>query len=108
MTSTFIKAMPTPRGRKFRAIFCGDHVGVFIIAEPLGWLGVGRKPCGANYFFSRDPERVTTQGRRTTLFINPADGICIADRTCPCAARPEFGDGKTHPCTRVSVFMNVF
>ena len=100
MTSTFIKPMH-PEGRKFVAIFAAITLVLFIIAEPLGWLGVGATVwC---YYFFRDPERVTPKG--DNLVISPADGIVsLIDPAVPPA---ELGMPDT-PLTRVSVFMNVF
>lgn len=100
MTSTFIKPMH-PEGRKFVAIFAAITVVLFIIAEPLGWLGVGATVwC---YYFFRDPERVTPKGDH--LVISPADGIVSLIE--PAVPPAELGMADT-PLTRVSVFMNVF
>lgn len=100
MTSTFIKPMH-PEGRKFVAIFAAITVVLFIIAEPLGWLGVGATVwC---YYFFRDPERVTPKGDH--LVISPADGIVSLIE--PAVPPAELGMVDT-PLTRVSVFMNVF
>ncbi|WP_198005501.1 phosphatidylserine decarboxylase [Sulfitobacter sp. EE-36] len=100
MTSTFIKPMH-PEGRKFVAIFATITLVLFIIAEPLGWLGVGATVwC---YYFFRDPERVTPKG--DNLVISPADGIVSLIE--PAVPPAELGMPDT-PLTRVSVFMNVF
>ena len=100
MTSTFIKPMH-PEGRKFVAIFAAITLVLFIIAEPLGWLGVGATVwC---YYFFRDPERVTPKGHN--LVISPADGIVSLIE--PAVPPAELGMPDT-PLTRVSVFMNVF
>ncbi|WP_201035779.1 phosphatidylserine decarboxylase [Sulfitobacter pontiacus] len=100
MTSTFIKPMH-PEGRKFVAIFAAVTLVLFIIAEPLGWLGVGATVwC---YYFFRDPERVTPKG--DNLVISPADGIVSLIE--PAVPPAELGMPDT-PLTRVSVFMNVF
>ena len=100
MTSTFIKPMH-PEGRKFVAIFAAITLVLFIIAEPLGWLGVGATVwC---YYFFRDPERVTPKG--DNLVISPADGIVSLIE--PAMPPAELGMPDT-PLTRVSVFMNVF
>jgi phosphatidylserine decarboxylase len=100
MTSTFIKPMH-PEGRKFVAIFAAITLVLFIITEPLGWLGVGATVwC---YYFFRDPERVTPKG--DNLVISPADGIVSLIE--PAVPPAELGMPDT-PLTRVSVFMNVF
>ena len=100
MTSTFIKPMH-PEGRKFVAIFAAITLVLFIIAEPLGWLGGGATVwC---YYFFRDPERVTPKG--DNLVISPADGIVSLIE--PAVPPAELGMPDT-PLTRVSVFMNVF
>ena len=100
MTSTFIKPMH-PEGRKFVAIFAAITLVLFIIAEPLGWLGDGATVwC---YYFFRDPERVTPKG--DNLVISPADGIVSLIE--PAVPPAELGMPDT-PLTRVSVFMNVF
>jgi len=100
MTSTFIKPMH-PEGRKFVAIFAAITVVLFIIAEILGWIGVGATVwC---YYFFRDPERVTPKG--DNLVISPADGIVSLIE--PAVPPAELGMPDT-PLTRVSVFMNVF
>ena len=100
MTSTFIKPMH-PEGRKFVAIFAAITLVLFIIAEPLGWLGVGATVwC---YYFFRDPERVTPKG--DNLVISPADGIVSLIE--PAVPPAELWMADT-PLTRVSVFMNVF
>ena len=100
MTSTFIKPMH-PEGRKFVAIFAAITVVLFLVAEILGWIGVGVTVwC---YYFFRDPERVTPKG--DNLVISPADGmISLIEPAVPPA---ELGMADT-PLTRVSVFMNVF
>ena len=100
MTSTFIKPMH-PEGRKFVAIFAAITVVLFLVAEILGWIGVGVTVwC---YYFFRDPERLTPKG--DNLVISPADGIIsLIESAVPPA---ELGMADT-PLTRVSVFMNVF
>mgnify|MGYP000277055088 FL=1 len=100
MTSTFIKPMH-PEGRKFVAIFAAITVVLFLVAEILGWIGVGVTVwC---YYFFRDPERVTPKG--DNLVISPADGIISLIE--PAVPPAELGMADT-PLTRVSVFMNVF
>ena len=100
MTSTFIKPMH-PEGRKFVAIFAAITVVLFLVAEILGWIGVGVTVwC---YYFFRDPERLTPKG--DNLVISPADGIISLIE--PAVPPAELGMADT-PLTRVSVFMNVF
>ncbi|MCF7700623.1 phosphatidylserine decarboxylase [Loktanella sp. M215] len=100
MASTFIKPMH-PEGRRFVAIFAAIAVVLFLIWQPLGWLGVLLTVwC---YYFFRDPERVTPQ--RADLVISPADGIVSLIE--PAVPPAELGMADT-PLTRVSVFMNVF
>ncbi|SEN28768.1 phosphatidylserine decarboxylase [Loktanella fryxellensis] len=100
MASTFIKPMH-PEGRRFVAIFAAVTVVLFVIWDPLGWLGVGATVwC---YYFFRDPERVTPQ--RTSLIVSPADGIVSLIE--PAVPPVELGMADV-PLTRVSVFMNVF
>jgi phosphatidylserine decarboxylase len=100
MTSTFIKPMH-PEGRKFVAIFAAITVVLFLVAEILGWIGVGATVwC---YYFFRDPERVTPKG--DNLVISPADGIISLIE--PAVPPAELGMADA-PLTRVSVFMNVF
>ena len=100
MTDTFIKPMH-PEGRKFVAIFAAVSVVLFLIWEPLGWLGLGLTVwC---YYFFRDPERVTPQ--RGNLVISPADGVVSLIE--PAVPPAELGM-EAVPLTRVSVFMSVF
>ncbi len=100
MASTFIKPMH-PEGRKFVAIFAVIALILFVIWEPLGWLGVLMTIwC---YYFFRDPERVTPD--RPDLVISPADGVISLIE--PAVPPAELGMADT-PLTRVSVFMNVF
>jgi phosphatidylserine decarboxylase len=90
-----------PEGIKFVAIFAAITVGLFLIADFLGWIGVGLTVwC---YYFFRDPERVTPTGEG--LIISPADGIVSLIE--PAVPPAELGMDDT-PLTRVSVFMSVF
>jgi len=100
MTDTFIKPMH-PEGRRFVAIFAAITVVLFVIWDPLGWLGVGATVwC---YYFFRDPVRTipTDEG----LVVSPADGIVSLIE--PAVPPAELGLGP-EALTRVSVFMNVF
>lgn len=100
MHETFIKPMH-PEGRRFVAIFAAITLVLFLIWEPLGWIGVGLTIwC---YYFFRDPVRSVPQ--REGLIVSPADGVVSLIE--PAAPPPELGMGDT-PLTRVSVFMSVF
>ncbi|WP_138470944.1 phosphatidylserine decarboxylase [Poseidonocella sp. HB161398] len=100
MRDTFIKPMH-PEGRRFVGIFAAVTVVLFLIFEPLGWIGVGLTVwC---YYFFRDPERVTPA--RPGLIVSPADGIVSLIE--PAVPPAELGMADV-PLTRVSVFMSVF
>ncbi len=100
MHETFIKPMH-PEGRRFVAIFAGLTLLLFLLWEPLGWIGVGLTVwC---YYFFRDPKRSVPD--RAGLIVSPADGVVSLIE--PAAPPPELGMGDT-PLTRVSVFMSVF
>lgn len=100
MRDTFIKPMH-PEGIRFVAIFAAIAVGLFLLSDILGWIGVGLTIwC---YYFFRDPERVppTEEG----LIVSPADGVVsLIEAAVPPS---ELGMPDT-PLTRVSVFMSVF
>ena len=100
MLSTVIK--PVHReGYPFIAIFAGVTLVLFLIWEPLGWIGVGLTVwC---YYFFRDPDRYTPQ--RAGLLVSPADGVISLIE--PAVPPAELGMGD-QPMMRVSVFMNVF
>ncbi len=100
MLDTFIKPMH-PEGRRFVAIFAAIAVVLFVIWQPLGWLGVGATVwC---YYFFRDPKRAVPQAEG--LLVSPADGVVsLIERAVP---PPELGLGP-EALIRVSVFMNVF
>ena len=100
MLSTFLKPMHR-EGYRFVAIFAAITVVLFLIWEPLGWIGVGLTVwC---YYFFRDPDRYTPQ--RDGLLVSPADGVISLIE--PSVPPVELGLGEA-PLTRVSVFMNVF
>ncbi|MCL4133052.1 UNVERIFIED_CONTAM: hypothetical protein GTU68_010712 [Idotea baltica] len=78
-------------GIPFVAGFAVISLLLFLILEPLGWIGAGLTVwC---YYFFRDPQRTTPI--REGLFVSPADGVVSL-------IEPDA------PLTRVSVFMNVF
>jgi len=66
MYQTFLKPMH-PEGKRFVAIFAVVTFVLFLIADELGWIGVGLTIwC---YYFFRDPERVapTRSTRRARI-----------------------------------------
>jgi phosphatidylserine decarboxylase len=100
MHETFLKPMH-PEGRRFVAIFGAVTLVLFLIADELGWIGVGLTVwC---YYFFRDPERVTPN--RPGVIVSPADGVVSLIE--PAVPPAELGLPDT-PLTRVSVFMSVF
>ena len=100
MTDTFIKPMH-PEGRRFVALFGLIALGLFMVSEYLGWIGVGATIwC---YYFFRDPERVPPL--RPGAILSPADGIVSIIE--PAAPPPELGLSP-EPLMRVSIFMSVF
>lgn len=90
-----------PEGWRFVGIFAAITVVLFLIWDPLGWIGLGLTIwC---YYFFRDPIRHVPQG--AGLLVSPADGIIsqIALAVPP----PELGAGDA-PRLRISTFMSVF
>jgi len=88
-------------GWPFVGGFAAASVLLFVVATPLGWLGVVATAWCA-YFF-RDPVRVTPAA--AGLVISPADGMVQSvDSAVP---PPELELGP-EPRPRVAVFMNVF
>ncbi len=88
-------------GYRFIAIFAVVTALLFLLWEPLGWIGVGLTVwC---YYFFRDPQRVSPL--REGLILSPADGVVSLIE--PAVPPEELGLGP-EPMTRVSVFMNVF
>ena len=100
MLSTFVKPMH-PEGHKFVAIFAAITLVLFLLWEPLGWIGVGLTVWV--YYFFRDPERVVPN--EDGIMVSPADGIVSLLE--PAVPPMELGLGS-EPMTRVSVFMSVF
>ena len=90
-----------PEGRKFVAIFAVVAAVLWLVWEPLFWLGVGMTVwC---YYFFRDPVRSVAQ--KPGLILSPADGvISLITKTVP-PVEMLLGNKAL---TRVSVFMNVF
>jgi phosphatidylserine decarboxylase len=90
-----------PEGRKFVAIFAAVTSALWLVWEPMFWLGLGLTVwC---YYFFRDPVRSVAQ--RPGLILSPADGVVsLITKTVP-PADMQLG---YKPLTRVSVFMNVF
>ena len=100
MHETFLKPMH-PEGSRFVALFAALTLGLFLLWEPLGWIGLGLTVwC---YYFFRDPERVTPA--RPGVIVSPADGIVSLIE--PAVPPAELGLPDA-PLTRVSVFMSVF
>ena len=90
-----------PEGRKFVAIFAAITAALWLVWEPLFWMGVGMTVwC---YYFFRDPVRSVAQ--KPGLILSPADGVVsLITKKVP-LVEMLLGD---KPLTRVSVFMNVF
>lgn len=100
MTDTFLKPMHRA-GIPFVSGFALVTVLLFLLWQPLGWIGLGLTVwC---YYFFRDPRRAVPENRG--LVVSPADGI--VSQIGPAAPPPglDLGPG---PFTRVSVFMSVF
>ncbi|MCL4675191.1 MAG: phosphatidylserine decarboxylase [Pararhodobacter sp.] len=100
MLSTVIK--PVHReGYPFIGIFAAVTLVLFLIWQPLGWIGVILTVwC---YYFFRDPDRHTPQ--RAGLLISPADGVISLIEPAVPPVELNMGDAAM---MRVSVFMNVF
>lgn len=102
MDTLFSVLTPIHReGHKYLVLFALVTLLLFLVWEPLGWLGVIATAWCA-YFF-RDPERVTPV--REGLIVSPADGMVqsVTEAVPPA----ELGMGET-PRPRISIFMNVF
>ena len=100
MLGTFVKPMH-PEGRKFVGLAAALTLVLFLIWEPLGWLGTGLTVWV--YYFFRDPRRAVPAGEG--LIVSPADGVVSLIE--PAVPPAELGLGGA-PLTRVSVFMSVF
>lgn len=100
MLSTFVKPMH-PEGRRFVAIAAGLTIVLFLLWEPLGWVGVGLTVWV--YYFFRDPERVMPA--QSDVMVSPADGIVSLLEPAVPPAELGLGEGEM---LRVSVFMSVF
>lgn len=100
MLETFIKPMHR-EGYPFVAAFVVVSLVLFLIWEPLGWVGVGLTVwC---YYFFRDPKRAVPLN--AGLMVSPADGVVsLIERAVP---PPELGMAP-EALMRVSVFMSVF
>jgi phosphatidylserine decarboxylase len=100
MWGTFLKPMH-PEGYRFLAVFAVVTLVLFLVWEPLGWLGLGLTVwC---YYFFRDPRRAVPQGEG--LIVSPADGVVSLIE--PAVPPAELGMEPV-ALTRVSVFMSVF
>ena len=100
MIATVVKPMHR-EGYRFVPIFAAATLVLFLLWQPLGWIGLGLTVwC---YYFFRDPDRVTPA--REGLIVSPADGVVQMIGRYP--PPEELGIG-TEPMTRVAVFMNVF
>lgn len=97
---TFLSPMH-PEGYRFLPVFGVVAAVLFLIWEPLGWLGVGLTIwC---YYFFRNPARSVPQGEG--LVVSPADGV--VSLIGPAVPPAELGMDPV-PLVRVSVFMSVF
>ena len=88
-----------PEGHKFIAGFAVAALILFLLAPPLGWLGVIATLLCA-YFF-RDPERVTPQ--RPGLVVSAADGKLVNIGTVRSAEGACARRGAAHPRLGVSL-----
>ncbi|MCP4354690.1 MAG: phosphatidylserine decarboxylase [Proteobacteria bacterium] len=90
-----------PEGKKFAVIFAAVTLGLFLMSDILGWIGV-ILTAFCVYFF-RNPERISPD--RDDVVISPADGTICQISTCEF---PEELDEKPQKMTKVSIFMSVF
>ncbi len=88
-------------GWKFVGIAAAATLILFLLWQPLGWVGLILTAWCA-YFF-RDPPRVTPT--RSGLIVSPADGLVLSIREAPPPRDLEMGD---EPMTRIAIFLSVF
>ena len=88
-------------GWPFISLFTAMALAMFLLWEPLGWVGV-ILTLWCVYFF-RDPPRVTPT--RDGLIVSPADG---AVQMIEYALPPKEIALGSKPLNRISIFMNVF
>ena len=100
LKSTVIKPLHR-EGPKFVAGFAAVTLVLFLLWQPLGWIGLGLTAwC---YYFFRDPDRMVPMD--PGLVVSPADGQ--VSLIGPAIPPEELGLGPA-PRIRVSVFMSVF
>jgi phosphatidylserine decarboxylase len=87
-------------GHKFIAIAALITLILFLVAPPLGWIGV--IATGFCAYFFRDPDRVVPQ--RQGAVVSPADGKIAAIAEAVPPRELALGDQKL---VRVSVFLSV-
>src|SRR5512143_1676927 len=87
-------------GHKFIAIAAVITLILFLVAPPLGWIGV--IATGFCAYFFRDPDRVVPQGQGAV--VSPADGKIAAIAEVVPPRELALGDQKL---VRVSVFLSV-
>ncbi len=94
-----------PEGYKFAAAAAVLSLLLFVLWQPLGWLGVALTAWTLAFF--RDPIRTTPRTPRA--IVAPADGLVTMIATVP-PPRELIADGAlaADPVTRVSIFMSVF
>jgi phosphatidylserine decarboxylase len=95
-----------PEGRKFVGMAAAAVLvaGFVLHWEAVAWLLVGLTVWIAAFF--RDPIRVTPSD--PGLIVSPADGLVSLITTVEPPRQLAGEGGLTGPCTRISVFMNVF
>jgi phosphatidylserine decarboxylase len=90
-----------PDGRKFVALFVVVTLVLFVLWQPLGWVGaIASAWC---IYFFRDPPRVTPQ--RAGLVVAPADGLVVSVGPGLPPVELEMG---IEPMTKIGIFLNVF